>query len=63
MTTFGVRLPDHLQETGAQVPPLVCKCVHNIDASGGIKVKGKFDFECVGMILIKKQTGFYRENL
>ena len=54
MTTFGVRLPDHLQETGAQVPPLVCKCVHNIDASGGIKVKGKFDFECVGMILIKE---------
>ena len=43
MTTFGVRLSDHLQETGAQVPPLVCKCVHNIEAMGGIKVKGKLD--------------------
>ena len=41
MTTFGVRLSDHLQETGAQVPPLVCKCVHNIDATGSIKIKGK----------------------
>ena len=40
MTTFGVKLSDHLEETGAQVPPLVCKCVHNIDATGGIKVKG-----------------------
>ena len=34
-------IEDHLQETGAQVPPLVCKCVHNIDSNGGIKVKGK----------------------
>ena len=40
MTTFGVKLSDHLQETGAQVPPLVCKCVHNIDTTGGIKIKG-----------------------
>ena len=40
MTAFGVKLSDHLEETGAQVPPLVCKCVHNIDATGGIKVKG-----------------------
>ena len=41
MTTFGVQLSDHLKETGAQVPPLVCKCVHNIDTAGGIKVKGE----------------------
>ena len=39
--TFGVDLSQHLQETGggAQVPPLVCRCVHEIDKRG-LHVKG-----------------------
>ncbi|XP_040576906.1 rho GTPase-activating protein 45 [Lepeophtheirus salmonis] len=39
MTTFGVDLAQHLLETGSQVPPLVCKCLHEIDERG-ILVKG-----------------------
>ena len=39
--TFGVDLSQHLQETGggAQVPPLVCRCVHEIEKRG-LHVKG-----------------------
>ena len=39
MTTFGVDLTQHLQETSSQVPPLVCKCVHEIETRG-LKFKG-----------------------
>ena len=39
MTTFGVDLTQHLQETSSTVPPLVCKCVHEIE-SRGLKFKG-----------------------
>lgn len=39
MTTFGVDLTQHLMETNSQVPPLVCKCVHEIEYRG-IKFKG-----------------------
>ena len=39
MTTFGVDLTQHLLETSSQVPPLVCKCVHEIEARG-LKFKG-----------------------
>ena len=39
MTTFGVDLGQHLLESGSHIPPLVCKCVHEINKRG-IRVKG-----------------------
>jgi hypothetical protein len=39
MTTFGVDLHQHLLDSNAQIPPLVCKCVHEIDKRG-LGVKG-----------------------
>ncbi len=39
VATFKVDLGQHLLEAGAQVPPLVCKCVHEIDKRG-IQVRG-----------------------
>jgi len=41
LTTFGVDLEKHLLETGAQIPPLVCKCVSEIDARG-FSIKGLY---------------------
>lgn len=39
MTTFGVELGSHLQETQVPVPHLVTKCVKEIDERGSqIKV-------------------------
>ena len=32
--TFGVDLGQHLLEVGAHVPPIVCKCVHELDKRG-----------------------------
>ncbi|XP_071438655.1 rho GTPase-activating protein 45-like [Hetaerina americana] len=41
MTTFGVELGQHLKETSAQVPYIVCKCVNEIDERGKF-VKGVY---------------------
>ncbi|XP_046405589.1 rho GTPase-activating protein 45-like [Ischnura elegans] len=41
MTTFGVELGQHLKETSAQVPYIVCKCVNEIDERGKY-VKGVY---------------------
>jgi hypothetical protein len=41
MTTFGVALGDHLLQVGAEIPPLVCRCVHEIDQRG-INIKGLY---------------------
>lgn len=41
MTTFGVPLGDHLLQVGAEIPPLVCRCVLEIDQRG-INIKGLY---------------------
>ena len=41
MTTFGVPLGDHLLQVGAEIPPLVCRCVLEIDKRG-INIKGLY---------------------
>ena len=41
MTTFGVPLGDHLLQVGAEIPPLVCRCVSEIDRRG-INIKGVY---------------------
>ena len=41
MTTFGVPLGDHLLQVGAEIPPLVCRCVAEIDKRG-INIKGVY---------------------
>ena len=41
MTTFGVPLGDHLLQVGAEIPPLVCRCVLEIDKRG-MSIKGLY---------------------
>jgi hypothetical protein len=41
MTTFGVDLGQHLTETAALVPHIVCKCIDEIDCRGRLIKVGK----------------------
>jgi hypothetical protein len=34
MTTFGVEIGQHLAETSATIPPLIAKCVNEIEKRG-----------------------------
>jgi len=41
MTTFGVDLGQHLSETAALVPHIVCKCIDEIDSRGKLIKVGR----------------------